>query len=257
MLMIGLLWPLLGLIGLVGFIWLCVVAFKRHPGWGLLVLFLSPITAIVFAIRHWHESKKPFLIYMGSLAASIALAVYTVSTVGLQMKAMAEEAAAEMSAEMAAQPLGVDVEGQAQAPAQPQAAAAGALDPAEEAELRRAAESMREMNAPQGQEEGATGSAEAAPGAGHDSLAGLTGELPPAGNLSEMVPPGYHLVPVGKAGDYIGKNIRIVARDGKEITGRLADAGPQTLSVERLLSSGTITFELAAGEVETLLVSYQ
>ena len=254
--MIGLLVPFLCLIGLVGFIWLCVVAFKRHPAWGLLVLFLSPITAVVFAIKHWHESKKPFLVYMGSFVGCVALAVYMFSTVGLQMMALAEQAAAEANAEMGAQPMGADAEAPADAPPDVE----GALDPAEEDELRRAADAMREMQTAEATDEPATADTEAtaaASAAKGESLAGLASDLPPAGHLSDMVPAGFHLVPVGKAGDYIGKKIRIVAKDGKEIEGRLTDAGGQVLSVERSLSSGTITFELAANEVKTLLVSYQ
>ena len=259
--MIGLLMPLLCLIGLVGFIWLCVVAFKRHPAWGLLVLFLSPITAVVFAIKHWHESKKPFLVYMGSFVGCVAVVVYMFSTVGMQMMALAEQAAAEASAEMAAQPGDADSEVPADVQEPAPSDVEGALDPAEEEELRRAAETMREMqtaeatNAPAAAGTEATAAAPAP--AKSDSLAGLTSDLPPAGNLSDMVPAGFHLVPVSKAGDYIGKKIRIVSKDGKEIEGRLTDAAGHVLSVERSLSSGTITFELAANEVKTLLVSYQ
>ena len=257
--MIGLFVPLLCLIGLVGFIWLCVVAFKRHPVWGLLVFFLSPITAVVFAMKHWQESKKPFLVYMGSFVGCVALAVYLFSTVGLQMMALAEQAATEANAEIAAQSAGA-ADDTAEAPAPGPTEAPGALDPEEEAELRRAAEAMRELQTAETTEEPRPAETEAsAPGsaAKGESLAGLASDLPPAGHLSDMVPPGFHLVPVGKAGDYIGKNIRIVGKDGKEIEGRLTNAGPHGISVERSLSSGTITFDLAANEVKTLLVSYQ
>jgi hypothetical protein len=257
--MIGLLVPLLCLIGLVGYIWLCVVAFKRHPGWGLLVLFLSPITAVVFALKHWQESKKPFLVYMGSFVGCVALAVYLFSTVGLQMMALAEQASAEASTAMTDQQPGAEAgSAEAEAPAPAPSEGTGALDPEEEAEMRQAAETMREMNTAEATDEPQP--AETEPGAAKsDTLAGadLASDLPPAGNLSDMVPPGFHLVPVGKAGDYIGKKIRIVGKDGKEIEGRLTDASPHGLSVERTLSSGTITFDLAANEVKTLLVAYQ
>ena len=257
--MIGLLVPLLCLLGLVGYVWLCVVAFKRHAAWGLLVLFLSPITAVVFAMKHWQESKKPFLVYMGSFVGCVALAVYAFSTVGLQMMALADQAATEASAQIAAEPTGTDddtAEPRTPAPSQ----APGELAPEEEAEMRREAEAMRELQTAEATEEPHPGGTEPtvapAPGKG-ETLADLSSDLPPAGHLSDMVPPGFHLVPVAKAGDYIGKNIRIVGKDGKEIEGRLTDAGPSGISVERTLSSGTITFDLAANEVKTLLVSYQ
>lgn len=62
---------LFGIIVLVSFIWLVVVAFKRHIGWGFAVLLLSPIAAIIFAIMYWRESKYPFLVYI--VAAGIQL----------------------------------------------------------------------------------------------------------------------------------------------------------------------------------------
>ncbi|HEC12346.1 MAG TPA: DUF308 domain-containing protein [Acidiferrobacteraceae bacterium] len=62
---------LFGIVVLVSFIWLVVVAFKRHLGWGFAVLLLSPIAAIIFAIMYWREAKYPFLIYI--VAAGIQL----------------------------------------------------------------------------------------------------------------------------------------------------------------------------------------
>ena len=71
--LLGILFPLLTLVSLVGYIWLVAVAFKRSVGWGIGVLLLSPISAIIFAVKYWQESKKPFLIYIGSVSASIAM----------------------------------------------------------------------------------------------------------------------------------------------------------------------------------------
>ncbi|MEJ2398236.1 MAG: hypothetical protein P8Z67_08310 [Gammaproteobacteria bacterium] len=49
-------------LNLVGFLWLEIVAFKRGVVWGLLVVLLSPITAIVFSLVNWFEARKPFLL---------------------------------------------------------------------------------------------------------------------------------------------------------------------------------------------------
>lgn len=62
----GILPVIFGLINLVAFIWLVVVAFRESLIWGFLVLLFSPISAIAFAIYHWRESKKPFLVYLVS-----------------------------------------------------------------------------------------------------------------------------------------------------------------------------------------------
>ena len=48
------------LIGIIGGIWLLVVAFQQSLGWGLGCLLL-PIVSIVFAIMYWDDAKVPFL----------------------------------------------------------------------------------------------------------------------------------------------------------------------------------------------------
>ncbi len=60
----------------VGYIWLLVRAFKVSTGWGLGVMFLSPIAAIVFAVKHWESAKKPFALYLASLFLSVGLMTY-------------------------------------------------------------------------------------------------------------------------------------------------------------------------------------
>jgi len=258
MAMIGIVWPLVSLVGLVGFIWLCVIAFRRHTGWGLAVLFLSPITAIVFAIKYWQESKKPFLVYMGSCVASVALGFYMFAAIGTQMMAMAENLPADQ-----ADVVMPGMPSQAKAPTDETATAvpvAGALDPEEEAELRRA-QSLRETqdDEPNDSASGATRDVTASVGSGpaSDASALLGGAGTGGGNLSDLVPPGFHVVPVDQAAQHLGKNIRVVSKTGQEIRGKLTEAEPGMLLVERNLSGGTVTFEMAARDIQTLLVSYQ
>lgn len=54
----------LWIVCIVGYIWLVVRAFKTGIGWGLGVFLLSPLTAIIYALKYWDEAKKPFLVYM-------------------------------------------------------------------------------------------------------------------------------------------------------------------------------------------------
>ena len=63
----GLFSGILALVSLVSFIWLLVVAFKESLIWGFLVFLFSPLSAIAFAIYHWNEAKKAFLVYFTSL----------------------------------------------------------------------------------------------------------------------------------------------------------------------------------------------
>ena len=68
---LGLLVPLLALLATVAFIWLLVLAFQRSLWWGVAVLFLSPFSLVIYAIKYWNESKRPFMIYAGSVASLI------------------------------------------------------------------------------------------------------------------------------------------------------------------------------------------
>lgn len=72
-----------GVISLAGYLWLSMVAFKRSIPWGLLVLLLSPITAIVFALMHWFESRKPFVVYISSFLLFAGSAVLIMGNVGM------------------------------------------------------------------------------------------------------------------------------------------------------------------------------
>jgi hypothetical protein len=67
---------ILGLVSFVGFIWLVVLAFKRSVGWGVGVLFLSPIAAAFFARKYWDEVKLSFGVYASTLLASTAIVLY-------------------------------------------------------------------------------------------------------------------------------------------------------------------------------------
>ena len=59
---IGMILQVVGVvIGLVGGIWLLVVAFQESIGWGIGCL-LCGLVGIIFAIQHWEKAKKPFLI---------------------------------------------------------------------------------------------------------------------------------------------------------------------------------------------------
>lgn len=80
--LLWLLFPLVGLAGLVGFVWLLKVAFTRSGMWGAIVFFLSPIGATIYAVKFWEESRKPFLVYAGSVVASFALIVVSLFAVG-------------------------------------------------------------------------------------------------------------------------------------------------------------------------------
>lgn len=63
----------LGLLAFVALIWLIVRAFRKNILWGIAVLLLSPISAVIFGIRYWRDEKQPFLLYLTTFVTSIGL----------------------------------------------------------------------------------------------------------------------------------------------------------------------------------------
>jgi hypothetical protein len=58
------LWVLGLLAGIVGGLWLVAVAFQESVPWGLGCLFV-PLVGVVFAIMHWEDAAKPFVLALG------------------------------------------------------------------------------------------------------------------------------------------------------------------------------------------------
>jgi hypothetical protein len=276
--LIGFLWFVVSIVSLVGFVWLCVLAFKEHVGWGLAVFFLSPIGAIVFAIKHWQASKKPFLIYAASTVAFFVLAITAFSAMGgFQMMDMAHRMSQgeEISDQEAAEFMQAQIERMENS---------GMLSPQEEAELRKMQDMIKGMqteqtgagvakndttsialNAPRPNREVSRETDRAQSSGAPPRGTTRTTPLPkrrsaesstmlPSG---DPVPPGYKRVSVGDADRYVGRTIRIVDKDGNQTRGTLADVESNHLLVERYLNSGVISFELSTREVDSLLVAYR
>jgi hypothetical protein len=70
-------------ISLIGYLWLAIVAFKRSVLWGVLVLLLSPITAIVYSLLNWFEARKAFIVYMVAFVVCAGIGVYMYGVVGV------------------------------------------------------------------------------------------------------------------------------------------------------------------------------
>jgi hypothetical protein len=56
-----------GIIALVGYVWLLILAFSESILWGVGSL-LCGIVALVFGVTRWPETKVPVLIYIAGLA---------------------------------------------------------------------------------------------------------------------------------------------------------------------------------------------
>lgn len=73
---------LAGLIAGISLIWLVGRAFSKHAAWGLAVLCLSPVTAVIFGIRHWRDEKGPFLVYVVAFTTAMTLGLYVIAVKG-------------------------------------------------------------------------------------------------------------------------------------------------------------------------------
>ncbi|MGB7932657.1 MAG: hypothetical protein WCH04_10620 [Gammaproteobacteria bacterium] len=73
---------LAGLIAGISLIWLAVRAFGKHVAWGLVVLFLSPLAAVIFGIRYWRDEKGPFLVYVATFSIAMTLGLYVFTLQG-------------------------------------------------------------------------------------------------------------------------------------------------------------------------------
>jgi len=69
-------------IAIASFIWLVVRAFRNNYGWGIVVLFFSPISAVVYGIKYWKTDKLPFLAYTMTSVSAIALCLHLFSAWG-------------------------------------------------------------------------------------------------------------------------------------------------------------------------------
>lgn len=222
---------LLGIASFVGFILLDVRAFRTRLLWGFLVLFLSPIAAIVFAVKHWEDSRRDFAIYLGSGFASCACWVLALvlgfgAAVGemTEVVSLADEAAAR-----------ADTAPRSVPDAATTAAAEAAL--AERADL---VDAVEEPDDP-------------APVTDRrrERVARNRGT---AATWDEEVPAGYTVVSFSDAGKFEGRRVRVLGKDGRVHEGRLGAASTREVTVERLLSGGTLSYALARDAVRSLQV---
>ena len=56
---------------LIGFVWILFSAFGDSIGWGVAILFISPL-AFIYGIMRWDELKAPTVLLCAGVAAQIA-----------------------------------------------------------------------------------------------------------------------------------------------------------------------------------------
>ena len=223
------------LVATASFIWLAIVAFQKHILWGLAVLFL-PFAAIVFAIMNWHESRKPFLINVGSTVLAIVL-IFGAGGAAFMMGApMASEAMAVAGTEFEAGPNPAYVLAEATPPAAPESASVAL-----------------------GQESGTRGQSSS----GDRELPSIT--LEPSAVLLDPTQAGMGTqmrktrrspgdeIPLDEIDEtLVGAVLRVVSKDGLDSNARLTAVAPTVLSFERDVGIGTVTFDLNHREIDAV-----
>jgi hypothetical protein len=56
-----------------GWLWMMVVGFQTHPGWGFAVLLAYPWGSIAFAFTNWQRARWPAVLSIAGFVAMVAL----------------------------------------------------------------------------------------------------------------------------------------------------------------------------------------
>jgi hypothetical protein len=239
-----------------GWVWLVVRGFKTSAGWGIAMLLVAPIAAIVAAVKDWHSWKKPFLLYWGSAGAQVVLLI--VCTVALPMAFLASGGQAELAKAME----------EAQRQAQNESAAADLSESHGEPAADETASDPAVLNEAPAGTVAQTG-APVAP-AGSHALLDPTGRpasasvndrasrpltVKPAVDDATAVPPGYELVPVSAAASRAGSRVRLIDLDGRIHTGVLTGVESGVLQLSFDLGGGSVVTGFEPKEIKALQVA--
>ncbi len=219
----------IGIISVISFIWVVVIAFKEDVIWGLGCLFI-PLIIIVFGIMHWDKCKKPFLVYvvtsiiLGVMYFKIVYAVFSQTGV-MDLNAQVES--------------GEITEQEAEQRMRQRMAEMFGIDPGQ---------------LPQGDQIQST----------EDQISSLTDKMNERAQQAEQdaidaasAPQRikvYNAFRISQARDYLGKNIRIVSRSDVEKQGVLKQVKYDRLILERNLRGGDFSFEVLFDDIKTIEV---
>jgi hypothetical protein len=247
-----LLTQLSGIMTLLALIWLSISAFRKHAGWGLVVLLLSPIGASIFGIRHWADAKKPFLAYISLFMISLSFAVYLFNSwggwelvqahyrvqQGMQNQNLSrEEATAFIHTSLDfSERSGLDMEDQQQFNAVRMHLTA--LDDAEQAEAERqaalAAEAEAEAESEAAKPESAT-SSKVQPG-------------------KERYRLEYKPISIADAKNYVGYTVKVIRKGVQEKQYQLTGATANRLQFAQRNGSGRYSFSYNTRDIEKIRV---
>ena len=213
---------LLGLASTVFFVWLVVIAFRQGALWGLVALFV-PFGNVVFAVKHWAESKKPFLSGLACSVLSIALLFggFALGAAGMTRQMMNDpefqQALRDMQLEGNVEPDGT--------------AEVATAVPAIETDPGR----REEMTDP----------------AAVTRLALDAGEQHTPAPLQPAQASPRDQIRIRQAADHVGSTMRVIG-SRMDTVARLVSVEGGKLQFEQELGGGSIVFEMRDAEIESL-----
>ncbi len=232
---------LVSLLALGSFIWLVVIAFKQRVLWGVLVLLLSPIAAVVFGITCWRAAKKPFLAYLVSLVAGVGAAGYAfVALGGSQMVDVAQRVEQGQYSEQEAMAFIEQTMGDMED--------SGMLSDEDQRELDRMQEMFEEIK--QGSE---------SPAIGHYE----ENEPPEDITATEEVEPepetaavryAYRDVDVAELVPYVRNPVKVTTRDGRQHQAILLSMNADRITLQKKISGGKFDFEILTSKIARIQV---
>jgi hypothetical protein len=247
---LALLMPLLGIIGFAAWIWLVVVAFKRSPLWGVLVLLLSPVSAIVYAVKFWGEAKRPFLAYAGSATGfCLVLGLLAAFAAGAVMDAAAEAVEEGMEPIRLGTTAGGTADGDAADATAEGGEALAASQERNEDPLDRPASRAVDERAP------ATPAGDAAPPRGTAPTPASTPAPIPDPNASDGAAARYaarDLVALRDLDGHVGQTLRVVTSDGMDFEGVYMGRDGQRFEFGKKLAAGTLAVYVTGADVRSL-----
>ena len=67
----------LGVIMFITYVWLVALAFRTRVWWGVGVLVLSPIAAIIYGVKYWRTAKLPFVMFTATFVIGVGMGMYS------------------------------------------------------------------------------------------------------------------------------------------------------------------------------------
>jgi hypothetical protein len=274
---------LLGLVAFGALIWLVVRAAHEHVLWAVAVLLLSPIGAVVFAVRHWEAAKRPFQLYIASFVVGLALSVHlfmswgggeVLRTSGIVNSGIhdqtltQQDALAFMRANLDfIENSGVSEEERAKLETMREFLSSAESGMDEDEQRRLAIKMIEEVDPSTLDEEGRrelerlrqTYSAPAAISAAPPLAVDEEADADPVPRARRAMPEvtvywEYVVIDPGEAAAYVGDEVKVLRRNGTERAGTLIGASQDSLRVERRIHGGTVEFEVSRGDVHSFLV---